>query len=78
MPAKRSRLTAGDWPPLQAHSIIGDRGKPGPLKQSSDGVVPYRSSHLKSAASELIVPAPHAAYRHPAALAEIKRCLKLP
>lgn len=64
--------------PLQAHSIIGDRGKPGPLDQSSDGVVPYRSSHLEGVASELIVPAPHPAYRHPAAIAEIKRCLKLP
>lgn len=64
--------------PLQAHSIIGNRGKPGPLSQSSDGIVPYSSSHLDGVASELIVPADHGAYHHPEALAEIKRCLKLP
>ena len=64
--------------PLQAHSIIGNRGKPGPLGESSDGVVPYQSSHLEGVASELVVPANHGAYRHPAAMAEIKRCLKLP
>src|SRR5438045_5024962 len=38
------------------HSIIGNRGKPGPLADSSDGVVPYWSSHLDGAQSELIVP----------------------
>ena len=34
------------------HSIIGNRGKPGPLADSSDGVVPYWSSHLDGAQSE--------------------------
>ncbi len=64
--------------PLRAHSIIGNRGKSGPLSQSSDGVVPYSSSHLDGVESEFIVPADHGAYHHPEALAEIKRCLKLP
>lgn len=64
--------------PVKIHSIIGDRGKPGPLEQSSDGIVPYQSSHLEGAQSEVIVPAGHSAFRHPAAQEEIKRVLKLP
>ena len=63
--------------PVQAHSIIANRDRPGPVGDSSDGVVPYRSSHLEGVASELIVPANHWAYRHPAAIAEIKRILNL-
>lgn len=65
-------------PGLQVHSIIGNRGKSGPLATSSDGIVPYTSSHLDNAASELIVPAGHRAFHHPMAVAEIKRILKLP
>lgn len=56
------------------HSIIGDRGK-GNTPKSSDGVVDYWSSHQEGAASELIVPAGHTAYTHPAAIAEVKRIL---
>ncbi|MBC8127584.1 MAG: alpha/beta hydrolase, partial [Gloeobacteraceae cyanobacterium ES-bin-144] len=37
------------------HSVIGDRGK-GNTPNSSDGVVPYWSSHITPVASELIVP----------------------
>jgi hypothetical protein len=59
------------------HSIIGDRGKAGPLELSSDGVVRYTSSHIDAAASEKIVPAGHGAFRHPEAIAEIRRVLKL-
>jgi len=58
------------------HSIIGDRGLGGG-EQSSDGVVPYTSSHLAGAASELIVPADHAATAHPFTVREIKRILHL-
>src|SRR4029079_4430724 len=54
--------------PVQVHSIIGDRGRTGPLEQSSDGIVPYTSSHLDGVASELVVPAGHSAFRHPRAL----------
>jgi pimeloyl-ACP methyl ester carboxylesterase len=64
--------------PISAHSIIGDRGKSGPLELSSDGIVPYHSSHLKEAVSEVIVPAGHSAFRHPAAMEEIRRVLRLP
>ena len=63
------------------HSIIGDRGKGGNRDKtppvSSDGVVPYWSSHLDSAQSEVIVAGPHGSYGKPEAVAEMKRILKL-
>jgi hypothetical protein len=58
------------------HSIIGDRGR-GDGEQGSDGVVPYTSSHLEGAASELIVPSDHAATAHPLTGLEVKRILRL-
>ncbi|MCK9587792.1 MAG: hypothetical protein M0Q93_00350 [Terrimicrobiaceae bacterium] len=63
--------------PIQAphHSIIGDRGR-GDTPNISDGVVPYWSSHLDGAESEVIVPGDHGAFDDPAAIAEIKRILK--
>ena len=63
---------------VSTHSIIGNRGWKGPLKKSSDGIVPYTSSHLEGADSEFIVPARHGAFRHPAAKAEILRLLGTP
>src|SRR4029453_2088410 len=41
-------------PGIPYHSIMGDRGR-GDTPNSSDGVVPYWSSHLPGARSELIV-----------------------
>jgi hypothetical protein len=69
-------LHALDRLPMQAvhHSIIGDRGR-GDTPNSSDGVVPYSSSHLASAQSEKIVPTGHEAMDHPHAVAEIRRIL---
>ena len=58
------------------HSIIGDRGR-GDTPNSSDGVVPYWSSHLDTARSELIVPTGHGAMNSPLAIAEIQRILRL-
>jgi pimeloyl-ACP methyl ester carboxylesterase len=58
------------------HSIIGDRGL-GDGEQGSDGVVPYKSSHLVGAESELIVPSDHAATAHPLTVLEVKRILHL-
>ena len=57
------------------HSIIGDRGR-GDAPESSDGVVEYWSSHMKDAASELIVPTGHGSYKHPRAIAELRRVLR--
>ncbi|HEV2718075.1 MAG TPA: alpha/beta fold hydrolase, partial [Terriglobales bacterium] len=57
------------------HSIIGDRGR-GDTPNSSDGVVPYWSSHLGGAKSEKIVPSDHGANQNPEAIAEVIRILK--
>ncbi len=65
-------------PGLRMHSIIGNRGKPGPLAESSDGVVAYWSSHLEGVDSERIVPVDHSAVDHPDTVAEVKRILSLP
>ena len=58
------------------HSIMGDRGR-GDTPNSSDGVVPYWSSHLEGAQSELIVPSDHGAHQHPQTIQEVHRILKL-
>ena len=64
--------------PIEAphNSIIGDRGR-GDTPNSSDGVVPYWSSHLDSTQSELIVPTDHGAMKSPKTVAEIHRILLL-
>lgn len=64
--------------PIRKHSIVGDRGREGALAESSDGIVPYWSSHLDDVVSEKVLPAEHDVYRTPAAVEEIKRILKLP
>jgi hypothetical protein len=59
---------------------MGDRGKGGNKDHtppiSTDGVVPYWSSHLDGAESELIVPSGHAAHQNPMAIAEVRRILE--
>jgi len=58
------------------HSIIGLRNaKTGP--GSSDGVVPYESSHIDFSVSERLVPFNHGAHQHPDAINEVKRILLL-
>lgn len=63
-------------PGVTYHSIIGDRGR-GDTPKSSDGVVPYWSSHLDGAASEKIVPSGHGAHQNPEAIEEVQRILML-
>jgi len=63
---------------VSLHSIIADRGRDGPLEESSDGVVEYWSSHLDGVASEVIVPSGHSAPKHPETISEVKRLLELP
>jgi len=58
------------------HSIIGDRGR-GDTPNSSDGVVPYWSSHLDGAKSERIVPCGHGSPLNPQAIVEVHRILQL-
>jgi pimeloyl-ACP methyl ester carboxylesterase len=58
------------------HTIAGDRGR-GDAPNSSDGIVPYWSSHLPTALSEKIVPSHHGAHMHPDGIAEVRRILEL-
>ena len=57
------------------HTIIGDRGR-GDSPNSSDGTVPYWSSHMQGAATEDIVPSNHSAHQDLQAIAEVLRILK--
>ncbi len=67
-------------PGIPYHVISGDRGKGGNKNHTkpvmSDGVVPYWSSHMEGAQSELVVPSNHSAHQNPQAIAEVKRILK--
>ena len=63
-------------PDIRYHSIIGDLGR-GNSPHSSDGVVPYWSSHLDKADSERIIPAYHGLTAHPQTINEVTRILRL-
>jgi hypothetical protein len=63
-------------PGIPFHSIMGDRGR-GDTPNSSDGFVPYWSSHLDGAQSEKIVPSDHSAQQNPEGIAEMRRILRL-
>jgi len=63
-------------PKVPFHNIMGQK-KPGPVEQGSDGIVPYTSSRMDGAESELIVREGHNAFKHPDAVKEIKRILHL-
>ncbi len=60
-------------PTVPFHSIIPQIAGVLP----TDGVVPYRSSHLDRAESELIVPGTHSAQQDPDVTAELRRILRL-
>jgi len=62
-------------PGIPYHSIMGDRGR-GDTPNSSDGIVPYWSSHLEGAASERVVHSGHGAQYNPEAIREVARILK--
>lgn len=61
---------------IPVHSVIGDRGRHN-TPCSSDGVVPYWSSHLGWSRSEKIVPHNHSVQDDPATAEEVNRILKL-
>ena len=63
-------------PGIPYHTIMGDRGR-GDAPNSSDGIVPYWSSHMEGAKSELIVPSAHGAHQNPQAIQEVRRILML-
>lgn len=62
-------------PGVAAHTIVGKVG-PGPLETSSDGVVPYSSSHIDWAASEYVVPTNHFCQDHERTVEELRRILR--
>jgi hypothetical protein len=62
-------------PGVLYHTIIGDRGR-GDSPNSSDGVVPYWSSHMAGAKTEQIVPSNHSAHQNPQAIEDVLRILK--
>jgi pimeloyl-ACP methyl ester carboxylesterase len=63
-------------PGIPYYTILGDRGR-GDSPNSSDGVVPYWSSHLDGARSEFIAPCNHSSPLNSQAIAEVHRILKL-
>jgi hypothetical protein len=58
------------------HNIIG-QNHGGAVETSSDGVVPYTSSHLDGASSELVVRSGHSVCENPDAQREVIRILRL-
>jgi pimeloyl-ACP methyl ester carboxylesterase len=62
-------------PGVPYDTIIGDRGR-GDSPNSSDGVVPYWSSHMKGAEAEHIVPSDHSAHQNPQAINDVIKILK--
>ena len=62
-------------PGVRYHTIIGDRGR-GDSPNSSDGVVPYWSSHMDGAQTADIVPSDHAAHQNSQAIEDVLRILK--
>jgi pimeloyl-ACP methyl ester carboxylesterase len=61
-------------PGVTYHSIIG-ANRPGPAAKTTDGVVPYRSSHLEGVASERVVRSDHSVQKDPEAILEVRRIL---
>ena len=64
-------------PTVRYHTIVGVYKSKGPLAESDDGVVPYTSSHLEGADSELSVPSWHDVQETPQAIIELRRILRL-
>ncbi len=64
-------------PAVRYYSIIGGKNLgQGSLVESSDGVVPYTSSHIDQVESELVVESDHGAHKTKKGIAEIIRILK--
>ncbi|WP_308420740.1 esterase/lipase family protein [Dyella caseinilytica] len=64
-------------PQVRYHTIVGVYKSKGPLSDSDDGVVPYTSSHLDGADSELAVPSWHDVQETPQAIIELRRILRV-
>lgn len=62
-------------PAVTYHSIMGNDTPDVPLAESSDGIVPYSSSHWDGAKSEVVIPSGHSVQETAAAIIEIRRIL---
>ena len=62
-------------PRLPFHSIIARRSADGPLQESNDGLVPYRSAHLPGAVSEKVIVSGHSVQETAPAILEVRRIL---
>lgn len=58
------------------HSIMGNATQSQDVAVMSDGIVPYRSSHLDHAISEKIIPGGHSIQETPEAIYELQRILR--
>ena len=63
-------------PGLEAHSIMGRRDPQDSIEESTDGVVPYASSHIDWAVSEKVVVGDHGCQDTPETIDELKRILR--
>jgi len=61
-------------PRVQVSSIIGCQDGCGDPRHSSDGVVPYWSSHLDGV-PETVIPSDHSGHNHPVCAAQVSRLL---
>lgn len=61
-------------PAVPFHSIIGNRKAQG-IPGGSDGIVPYSSSHLDGAESEIVVKSGHSVQQNELAIQEVRRIL---
>jgi pimeloyl-ACP methyl ester carboxylesterase len=73
-PYLKALLTMKPSPTVVFHSIIGSE-RPEGKENTTDGVVPYRSSHLDGVKSELIVQSNHGVQANPYAIMEVHRIL---
>jgi len=73
-PYLKALLTMKPNPSVTFHSIIGSE-RPEGKENTTDGVVPYRSSHIDGVKSELIVQSNHGVQSNPYAIMEVHRIL---
>jgi len=64
-------------PSLPYHLIMGKLDPSSSTTASSDGIVPYHSSHLEGAASERLIQGGHSIQSAPEAVLELRRILRL-
>lgn len=67
-------------PSVRYHSIIGNHTNTNQQgdavgKTISDGIVPYTSSHLEGAASEIIVEGKHNTHENPKTIVQLRKIL---